>query len=300
MRIMINYTKLFLPLTLLLLASSCFGQYYYFDDKHYDNDIIVEVGGGFGGMNCLTDLGGSKSKGGLYINDINWKNTKASGSFYVGVMFRQTAGLRLEATFGAVEAYDSILKGATGNALFRYNRNLNFRSTISEIALIGEVHPLMFFERDFKLPVSPYFAAGLGYFSFNPQANINGRYIDLQPLRTEGQGFKEYPGRSVYHRSQVNVPVGVGLKYDISSLFNVRVEFMHRFLFTDYLDDVSTTFIDPALFQKYLSSTNAGYANALYSSGVAAPGATRGSPKVKDAYMTFSLKLALSLGREVR
>ena len=36
---------------------------------------------------------------------------------------------------------------------------------------------------------------GVGYFSFNPQAKLGNRWIDLQPLSTEGQGFPEYPDR---------------------------------------------------------------------------------------------------------
>ena len=60
--------------------------------------------------------------------------------------------------------------------------------------------------------VSPYILAGIGYFHFNPQANLNDNYVDLQPLHTEGQGFAEYPNVKEYKLSQINFPVGIGSK----------------------------------------------------------------------------------------
>ncbi|MDB5192724.1 MAG: hypothetical protein JWQ96_2287 [Segetibacter sp.] len=298
-----NAFKILLLALSIFTSSRSYSQYYYYDNNYYEKDLLFEVGAGVGGMNCITDLGGSKTKGGLYINDVNWKNTQVAGTFYVGAMYRQTFGVRIEATFGSVNAHDSILKGASDEqAKGRYGRNLGFRSNITEIAVLAEVHPLMFFNLEEPLKFSPYITAGLGYFSFNPQANINGYYVDLQPLRTEGQGFREHPGRWPYHRSQANVPIGAGIKYELSSLLNLRFEFLHRILFTDYLDDVSTTYIDPALFDKYLTGVQAGLAKSLYRSNGGTPvvGGQRGGPNSNDTYMSFSLKVGLILGRERR
>ncbi len=295
--------KLYLFAFAALCSNSVFSQYYYYNDKYYDKDWVFEFGGGAGGMNSITDIGGPKGKGGLYLNDLNGKYTQMSTTAYFGGMYQDFVGVRLEFTLGSVRGSDQVLEGATAsNTMLRYDRNLNFFSTITEAAMVGEFHPLRLFEKE-PSTLSPYIMAGLGWFKFKPQGNINGRVIDLQPLRTEGQGFAEYKDREMYRLSQANVPFGFGLKYEISSMFNVRVEAMHRFLFTDYLDDVSTNYIDRALFDKYLSPIQAAQANALYlgkRNGEPMPGVTRGNSSSMDSYMTFTIKGGITLGRERR
>ncbi|WP_207491920.1 DUF6089 family protein [Aridibaculum aurantiacum] len=292
-----------LLLALLVFSSiSSFSQYYYYNDRYYDRDLLFELGGGVGGMNSITDIGGSKSKGGMYINDINLSQTKLSGNIFFGIMYRQLVAVRLMATWGSLEGADSVLKGTSDeNVQRRYNRNLNFRTSINEVSLLAEFHPLTLFID--QPPVSPYVVAGLGYFRFNPQVNIDGRYVDARPLRTEGQGFPQYKDRDIYNLKQASVPVGLGVKYDLNEMFSVRVEALHRFLFTDYLDDVSGTYIDRNLFSQNLPPMQAAQANAVYDlmrEGDPVAGKNRGNPNSKDSYMTFSLKLAITLGRQSR
>ena len=38
-------------------------QYYYYNDRYYDNDVVMEIGATFGIMNAFTDLGGKKGIG---------------------------------------------------------------------------------------------------------------------------------------------------------------------------------------------------------------------------------------------
>jgi len=164
--------------------------------------------------------------------------------------------IRLEGTFGQVVGYDSILKSVASSTFGRYERNLSFKSKISEAQLAVEVHPLFFKKYDDEDPprLSPYAVAGVGLFSFDPQAKLNGQWYSLQPLHTEGQGFAEYPDRKEYKLNQLNIIAGAGIKYELSPAFNLRFELIHRFLNTDYLDDASQTdYIDPTLFYNYLT-----------------------------------------------
>ena len=165
---------------------------------------------------------------------------------------------------------------------------------------MAEFHPLMLVNfKDDPPRFSPYLLGGIGWFSFNPQTLYNGHYINLKSLHTEGQGFPEYRDVQPYSTTQNNIPVGVGIRYELSALFNIRGEFEHRFLFTDYLDDVSSKFyVDPAVFAKHLSPVEANYARLLYNrrQDGEVP-ARRGNPKSKDTYMTFALKLGINLGR---
>ena len=70
---------------------------------------------------------------------------------------------------------------------------------------------------------------------------MDGEWVELQPLGTEGQGLPSYPGP--YNRMQFNIPFGAGIKV-INRKVTVGFEAGARFLLTDYLDDVSSTVVN--------------------------------------------------------
>ncbi|MDQ2720466.1 MAG: hypothetical protein M3Z26_12015 [Bacteroidota bacterium] len=301
--------KLFLFFFLLIASIQLKAQYYFYDGNYYNNDIVYEIGGSAGMMNAMTDIGGRRGKGKNGVKDFNFRNTQFCGGIFFDAMFRNEIGLRIEGVFGSVKSYDSILKSVAPTTNQRYERNLSFRSSISEVSLVAEIHPFEIFgnydDDHFPPEVSPYLLVGIGYFHFNPQAMLNGNYVDLQPLHTEGEGFPEYPNVKNYKLTQFNFPVGVGARYDLSPLVNIRAEIVYRFLQTDYLDDVSGRYIDPAVFAKHLSGTQLTEAillNDRHKPGAvtAHPNGIRGDPKNNDAYITFNIKLGLTLGRDRR
>lgn len=282
-------------------------QYYFYNDTYYDSPVLVELGGSIGAMNCLTDLGGKKGIGKRFVKDLNMGKTNFDGGIYLSAIYKYAIAFRLEAAFGKVSADDKVLKDVEVKdiARARYNRNCNFRSNITEFSLVTELHPLFIFidytERDQDPPrLSPYLLGGIGYFSFNPQAQYNNRWVDLQPLKTEGEGLTE--DRPNYKLKQINFPLGIGLKYELSSVVNVRGEFVYRVLRTDYLDDVSTTYVDPSVYATSgMSAANQALAFKLSDrqiNHITGPGGKRGSPAEKDAYFTLNLKLGLYIGRE--
>ncbi|NJO25256.1 MAG: hypothetical protein HC867_04965 [Bacteroidia bacterium] len=66
-----------LVLIILTVASPALqAQYFFYDDRYYDGNVLVEIGTGIGGMNALTDLGGKKGDGRGFVKDLNLKNTK--------------------------------------------------------------------------------------------------------------------------------------------------------------------------------------------------------------------------------
>ena len=289
---------------LLLPATQCvFAQADFSDDLYYDNKVTYEVGGSIGIMNCLTDLGGGKGIGKKFVKDINWGKTQPAGSVFISAVYKNAVALRTEATWGIVKAGDAVLKKVKASTLGRYDRNLSFRSTIVEMALVSEIHPRYFknYKRNERLPrLSPYLLGGIGYFSFNPQAEYNNTLVDLRPLCTEGQGFSEYPDRKIYKLSQLNFPLGAGIKYKLSSTFNFSAECVYRILMTDYLDDVSTIYVDKTLYQKYFIGDQLTQALALHNrqneinpAHITAVGDIRGNSKNNDAYFSINFKLAL-------
>ena len=308
--------SIFLILTLLGLftlgTQEAKAQFYFFDNEYYDTPVMFEVGASFGIMNCLSDVGGKAGIGKPFLKDLNIGNTQMAGGFYISALYKYAVGFRLEGTFGRVKAYDSILKDVKATAQGRYERSLQFRSKISEVSLIAEFHPVFIFinwlNRDDEPPrISPYIAAGVGFFSFNPQAKLNNNWIDLQPLSTEGQGFAEYPDRKPYKLTQINFPVGLGLKYEVSNTVNIRLEVLDRILKTDYLDDLSTRYVNPKLFSKYFTGTQLANALALNDrrskTNTDYPvnpngGQIRGNPNNNDAYFTANIKVGITFGRE--
>lgn len=271
------------------------------DDLYYDNTITYELGGSLGAMNCLTDLGGGKGIGKKFIKDLNLSNTKPAGSIFISAAYKNAVVLRAEATWGIVGASDVVLKTKKETTDGRYERNLNFRSSIFEVALITEVHPRFFrrYYREEKLPrLSPYLLGGIGYFVFNPMAKLDGEWVDLQPLRTEGQGFEEYPGRKVYKLKQINFPAGAGIKYKLTPEFNCSAELVYRILNTDYLDDVSSTYIDKNLYPGYFNGAELDHALRLHNRQAEIDpnhytniGDIRGNPNNNDAYFSINFKI---------
>jgi opacity protein-like surface antigen len=283
-------------------AQKAAAQYDYENDLYYDNKVTYEIGGSIGAMNCLTDLGGGKGTGKRFIKDLNVGKTQFTGSIFLSAAYRYAFVLRAEATWGVIKADDKVLEGVKETTLGRYDRNLSFRSTVYEVMLAAEIHPRFFrkYDKKEKLPrFSPYLMGGIGYFSFNPKAKLNDQWIELQPLSTEGQGFAEYPNRKEYRLKQLNFPVGAGFKYKLSPLFNFSAECIYRVLNTDYLDDVSTRYIDQKVFSNHFTGdqlTNVLLLNdrqkELNSSHVPLKDDIRGNPDNNDAYFTINFKLA--------
>ena len=124
------------------------------------------------------------------------------------------------------------------------HRNLAFETVINELSFVGEYYLLNLYENRW----SPYAFAGLAIFHYNPYAYETGsnNKVFLKPLSTEGQGIAGYPDRKEYKLTQLAIPFGGGVKFAITDNLRVGVEIGIRKLFTDYLDDVSKNYIDPA------------------------------------------------------
>jgi opacity protein-like surface antigen len=245
------------------------------------SDLTYEAGISVGSMNGVTDIGRKKSSVFLPAT-VDWRSTKGNVSLYGGVLYRNTFGARLEMTYGRVAGNDK-------NGLYP-DRNLSYRSKIFEVAAIGEC----FILKDNRL--SPYIMGGVGVFSFNPQAKYKDNWVNLKPLHTEGEGFSEYSDRLDYKLTDLCLPFGAGVRYSLSDAFNLKLEALYRYTFTDYLDDASTTYIEAALFSKYLSASDATMAAALSKPNARFPNYyRRGGTKSKDKYFTINLKFGIKL-----
>ena len=281
----------------------------FFTSLAQESSSFVEAGITIGPSNFLGDLGGRMGRGTPFLKDNNIPLTKLMFGAYLTYQPNEWLGLRLMARYGTLEGDDAIIKAKGGLEEARKIRNSNFRSRLLEGLLMAEVYPTVFFEydqTDIYHKIRPYLLIGVGAFKFNPQGTdpLNGQWVNLQPLHTEGQGFTEYPDRKDYKLTQMNIPMGFGAKYFLSETASLSLEVVHRKTFTDYIDDVSTTYVDPALFYWYMPIPQAQLAERMANktgdqvgnNTVYFPGDKRGTATNKDAYYSVQLKLGVRLG----
>lgn len=237
-------------------------------------------------------LGGS-----YYIGDLNPNGhfnqfTKPAGGIVYRYNFNRRFAARANALYGNMEAHDSYSKSPS-----QRQRNLGFKSEIIELSTQCEFNFQNFEIGSDKTILSPYIFAGLAGFYFNPQGEIGNNWVDLQPLSTEGEGLAGGSRASKYKRLQLSVPFGVGVKVVFAKGIGLGFEWGMRKTFTDYLDDVSTQYYNPAILaaQKgataaYLSDPSIGtdpkYTNV---------GRQRGNPTTKDWYNFFGIVLTFKL-----
>jgi hypothetical protein len=177
-------------------------------------------------------------------------------------------------------------------------RNLAFETSVTELSVVGEYYLFNLYERKY----SPYVFAGLAIYHYNPYAyNGTSQKIYLRPLSTEGQGLSGYPDRSVYSLTQMAIPFGGGIKFAVTEKLRIGVEMGIRKLFTDYLDDVSKNYIDPAdlLAAKGQLAVDMSYRGDEVAGGdptYPPKSIQRGSPKSKDYYYFTGIHLTYKVG----
>ena len=268
----------------------------------------VEIGFNTGPLFFLGDLGGNVGAGSRFFKDIDWPETKLGAGIHLSFFPNNWISLRTAYYHGAIAGNDIHSPNKTSNDIFRFNRNLHFRSRIDELSAGIEVYPLRIIPTNRQTIldiIQPYALFGASLFHFNPQAkDIDNIWVNLQPLRLEGQGFTEYPASKPYKLTQLNLLAGVGLKYYINTSTYVGMEIVYRKLFTDQIDNVSAYYyVDPATFDNYLSAADAVRAKRLYYQGnynlggqlPHQAGIPRGNPDENDAYFGQSIHFGTTI-----
>lgn len=241
-----------------------------------------------------------------YMGDIN-----TSGQFYRpniagGLIYRYNLdphwAFKFSALYGTIEAYD---------ADFGEARNLHFKSHIMEFSSQLELNFFQYFTGSKQHRFSPYIFAGVALFSFNPQAyyfnptTAEGKWYDLQPLATEGQGTVVKPNQETYSLTQFSVPFGLGVKFSLSKKICIGAEWGLRKTFTDYIDDISTSYVDRTALKAEKGEIAANLADRspelidpltlqpyLYHED----GISRGNSETKDWYSFAGLTITFKLG----
>ena len=181
--------------------------------------------------------------GSYYLGDINSKHfdyMMPSGGIVIRKNIDRRVVIKSELLLGNIRANDS----RNRNDTMKLNRNLHFRSPIYELSGQVEFNFLPYETGNSLYPFTPFIFAGISLFRFNPKAESNnGEWVALQPLSTEGQGTTSFQDRKKYALTQFSIPMGGGFKIAVNKTFNIILEYGIRKTFTDYLDDVSTSYI---------------------------------------------------------
>lgn len=233
-----------------------------------------------------------------YIGDLNSKNffmsQPAVGAFY-RFNYNYRVAFKAGFNYGNVQGDDS-----QSSSPDQLERNLNFKTNIMEFSVRSEFN---FWEYNIghkQFVFAPYVFIGIGVFHFNPQAHYGNQWVDLRNLSTEGQGTPLNPSVKPYKLTQPCIPFGIGFKLSMSNQIGLGFEWGPRKIFTDYLDDVSGKYVDPAKLAEYKGSIAATLSNRT--NPVKTPGATtddigklRGNPSTKDWYFYYGLVVSFKL-----
>lgn len=229
MKTSISIRTVFLGLTLVLCAvlltaqNNCF-----YAQSHWDQSREL-------GLNAGTSY---------YIGDLNpSKHFGTRLQWGAGLTYRENISRRIsiKGSFmvNRVVAYD-----ADSDDAWQQNRNLHFRNDFMEGSAMVEIN-FWDYQIGTDDKFTPYLTAGLAYYDMEPQAEYRGVWYDLQPLGTEGQGTSE--GTGFYSANGFALPFGAGFKLNVLKVMGISFEWSIRKTWTDYFDDVSGTYIDPAL-----------------------------------------------------
>jgi hypothetical protein len=287
-------------------------------------------------LNAFNYYGDLAPKPTRFSTDITFTRPALGLSFThrFGPRYQLTAGFMYGTLRGSdIESAD---KGDASSGIFRYQRNLSFRNRIKELSVVAT---LDLFENQAtyisRVKWTPFAFLGVAVFHHNPKAQVPdtdlngnplpnaGEWIALQPLGTEGQngGLQEGDvnyGIEPYKLIQLAIPFGAGVRFRINEVMDFSAELSFRYLFTDYIDDVSNNYVDLSVFggdelakaMSYRSSevvdpsqlvatqTRDGQTyNLLPGYGQEYPENYRGHSSDRDIYMVTSFRLTYILGK---
>jgi hypothetical protein len=242
---------------------------------------------------------------------------------------RQT--IQASFAYGGIRGSDNLSadKNDNINGLYRYQRNLSFRNRIKELSVVMVID---YFKNNSvylnRVSWTPYAFAGVAIFHHNPQAQVPatdlngnrfsnaGEWVNLQPLGTEGQHAKLNKGDANYSIQpykliQPAIPFGVGARFRLNDQFDLSSEFSVRYLFTDYIDDVSRNYVDLGAFgnneltkalsyrsneiatpnQQYISNYDGRSYSVLQGYGMENKSNVRGNKNNNDLYTVFTVRV---------
>ncbi|HKZ39248.1 MAG TPA: DUF6089 family protein [Chryseolinea sp.] len=287
-------------------------------------------------LNALNYYGDLAPRPGIFSTNISFTSPA------VGISYSHRFGPRYSLMgsfmYGSLKGGDSESAdgGDTSNGLYRFQRNLSFRNRIKELSVVASMDLFSNMATYIsRVKLTPYAFMGISGFLHNPQAvapaeDLNGnplaeagQWVNLQSLGTEGQKSNLLEsdinyGIKSYKKLQVAIPFGIGARFRINEILDLSAELGFRYLFTDYIDDVSQNYVDLGVFgdnelakamsyrtnevvpttQLVPTDTRDGQNyNLLKGYGQEHQDNMRGNQNDKDTYMVTTIRVTYILGK---
>tara|TARA_R110002050_G_scaffold41242_1_gene100057 strand:- start:46665 stop:47612 length:948 start_codon:yes stop_codon:yes gene_type:complete len=253
--------------------------------KKFKNEVYF----GAGATTYLGDLGGGVESGNHGLSDINIKATKWAVSTGLRSKLTEIVTFRMDLTYGTASGADSLTENVG-----RKSRNLSFKTTFFTFSPLIEVYVLPERFGRGASPISAYVASGIRLMYFNPQAELDGTWYDLQPLGTEGQ--LSNAGATTYSKFTVVLPFVTGFKFALPSskggkegAWTIGAELTANWMMTDYFDDASGTYSNPEAIRAVSGNVGASLSDRRLSGSNGSGAGVRGNPTANDWYGTFQV-----------
>ncbi len=279
-----NGIKLCLLSLAILFSVPTLGQWRdaLYDNARTEGHIDVGVTGGLG----------------FYHGDLEaeWFPQHDTYSPTFGIFMKKFRNKTLGYRFGLNYFMDLNAHDSTSVNKVQRDRNLRFNTNVLELNAGLELNLIRFGAEHYKF--TPYIFGGFNLFYFNPWADsLNGKgKMLLKPLGTEGQYTSSYPDRVPYNLVSTGLYFGGGLKFLISNQVLIGAEVGFRYLATDYLDDVSRTYVnlDTLLESRGIESANFSFRGDEiegFNGDYPNDGYTRGNPSTRDWYYSGTISI---------
>jgi len=212
----------------------------------------MNLGVSLDALNYFGDLA-PKSK----IASTNISFTRPAFSIFGTYRYTPNLSFRGSLGWGRIVGDDFESADAYGqDSKFRYVRNASFRNDITELSFVA-IWDFFGNHGTFlnRVGVTPYVYAGVAGFYHNPKGKAPeldksgqplaeaGEWVALRALGTEGQLSEHYNVKQ-YSVIQPSIPLGIGVRAKLQKRLDFEFEIGYRYLFTDYIDDVSNNYVD--------------------------------------------------------
>ena len=234
--------------------------------------------------------------GGHYFGDLNTDLSLTDPGIALGAIarynFSNRWSTRLYLGYSKVSAFDNDSRN-----IFEQARNLSFRSDIIDGSLGMEFNFLQYDHGSRDNFWTPYVFGSFLVSNFNPQAELDGEFVDLRDFGTEGQ----FTGDE-YFTTALGLSYGIGVKLDLSYEWSLNFEVNARQLFSDYLDDVSTVYPDAEDLEDLRGidavrlSDPSIIIQGVNTDPLGETGRLRGNPDDNDQYATISIGIVYYFG----
>jgi len=198
----------------------------------------LDVGGYLGMANYLGEIGGKEKTERPFIWDMKLNQTRWSMGGFARYKINDFIAIHGSLNYLRIQGADNL---STNRG--RRGRNLSFKNDILDFAVRAEVYiyniPDVGGTGRYRLDFKSYAFVGIGGYLHGPKAIYDGAWVKLRDLKTEGQA-------NPYSKVGICIPTGLGFYFTKKRKYRLGWEMSWRLTFSDYIDDISTVYANPA------------------------------------------------------